>query len=117
MKKNLLLFFAIIFSVEVYAAGPQCSTKVTTTRVSSSGGLYLSAESISNGQYIALCSVASPVNNVAVDTCKSWLSILQSAQVSGRSVMVSYKFSPEIASCNEVPVSSPPSPYFVQLTQ
>jgi len=116
MKKYIILWMMVIFiSPTVFANGPQCLTKVNTTRVTNTGGLYVSAASMGNAQYILLCSVSNAVNGVAVDTCKSWLSILQTAQAADRNVSISYKYAPTISSCAAVPVANPPAPYFVQL--
>jgi len=115
------LFFTVLlfltFSLSV-VAGPQCQTDVLNTRISNSGGLYLSGSSISNGTFVLLCSVSQEANNMSVDACKSWLSILLAAQASDRKVDVSYKYADVsvLTSCANVPAASnAPTPYFVQL--
>lgn len=117
MKYIYSLFF-IFFSSLAFSGGPQCDTKVTTTRVSNTGGLYLTAESIANNQSVFLCSVSSTASDIAPETCRSWLSILQTAQVAGNSISISYKYAEEnIASCGAILQTNPPTPYFVQLIQ
>ena len=118
MKKYSIVLLVFIVAFKAFAAGPQCTTTVSTIRISNTGGLYLAADSISNKQYILLCSVGNSVNGVTTDTCKSWQSIIQTATASGQKISVSYKYAnPDIASCDEVPVSNPPVPYFVQLVR
>ncbi|MGH1486926.1 MAG: hypothetical protein ACRBCI_11955 [Cellvibrionaceae bacterium] len=116
MKK--VVFLALFLSTQsVLAVGPECQTKVLKTRVSNTGGLYLSADNISNGTFVLLCGVNQAVGGVGVDTCKSWLSILQVAQASSKNIDISYKYADDsITSCASIPAgSNAPTPYFVQL--
>jgi hypothetical protein len=115
--RSIVFWVLFLSSQMVIAAGPECQTKVLKTRISNTGGLYLSADNISNGTFILLCSVNQAVGSVGVETCKSWLSILQIAQASVKNIDISYKYAdPSIASCSDIPAgSNAPAPYFVQL--
>ncbi|WP_072679591.1 hypothetical protein [Arcobacter sp. LA11] len=119
MKKFQIIILTVFFCQLVNAAGPECQTDVLKTRVSNTGGLYISGSNISDGSFIFLCNLSHEINSLSINTCKSWLSILQTAQVSSRKVDISYKYTDlnVVSSCSSIPSgSNAPSPYFIQLT-
>jgi len=101
----------LLFSQSAFSASQWCTGKVTDLWVDSNGDLLIRSEW--RDDHTKLCNVANAWEGITTETCKSWMSILQTAMASRRNATVFYSDAP---ACAELPTyRSAPKPGYVML--
>lgn len=89
--KTGLLLLAALASQPVQAATRACTVTFTNATVDLAGNLYVSGNDTGSATYFSwqqICNVTSTVNNVGVESCKSWFATALTAVSSGKSAII-----------------------------
>lgn len=107
-----MLSILLAFSVNIKAEPNWFAGKITRL-YASNGGVLVIRGSWRN-EYATICSLEGEWKGVKVDTCKGWLSVATTAQISKSNVIVFYA---DVASCETIPAyDTAPSPSYVMLS-
>jgi hypothetical protein len=110
MKKVALMLVLIISSAS-FADTKWCGGTIKNIYIDYNGDVFINGSW--RNQHTRICNVASELDGVPVDTCKSWVSYVQVAYVAQKNVTLHYN---DIDSCESIPsYTSAPRPTYVML--
>lgn len=78
--KSIILSILLVFSVNIKAEPNWCTGKITRLYVTNGGVLVIRGNW--RNEYTTICSLEGEWKGVKVDTCKGWLSVATTAQIS-----------------------------------
>jgi len=111
--KKYIISFCSAFLITVLApvsADENCSGYVSNLYVERNGNLHITGTW--NNQNNVVCNMSATWSNVSVDTCKSWLSIGQTALITNRKIVARVNVIGGICTNNN---SSTYSPAYIKL--